>query len=171
MSFEWRFKWHNVANGSNMGRETIPGHWPTIEKALEPNTVRVWGTSNSPSAAERRWHHLDFERSISQTVYGICAQICRNLYGSEIWPMKKGHTSMLERTEMWRSRKIGLEVVEDDMKGLGLASADALNLHAWVGRLEGTCADPGLPGAPWNSSKDEWAIEWCVCVSGWTNIS
>ena len=39
---------------------------------------------------------------------------------------------------------VGLEVVKNDMKGLGLASADALDCCAWKWRI---CADPGLRGA------------------------
>ena len=47
--------------------------------------------------------HLDFQRSVAQTerytiVYGSCVRSM--MYGNETWPMKKGHESMLERTEI-----------------------------------------------------------------------
>ena len=44
-------------------------------------------------------------------IYGICVWSCR-MYGREIWPMKKEHESVLERTEMgcivplWERRKL-----------------------------------------------------------------
>jgi hypothetical protein len=39
-----------------------------------------------------------------------------------------------------------LEVVRNDMKGLGLARD--LNHHAWMRKISGDSTDPGLPGAP-----------------------
>ena len=46
--------------------------------------------------------HLDFQRSLfklKSKVYGSCVQSYM-MYGSETWPMKKWHESILERTEM-----------------------------------------------------------------------
>ena len=60
------------------------------------------------------------------------------------------------------------------MKGLGLASVDALDRHAWKRKtLWEIHADPGLSGAPWDSSQGEQAIKWRVCVISlpWLNWS
>ena len=46
-----------------------------------------------------------------------------------------------------RPSKIWLEVVKNDIKSVGLASADALDCRLGGGRLWGIHADPGLPGA------------------------
>ena len=61
-----------------------------------------------------------------------------------------------------RSRKTCLEVVKNDMKGLGLASADFLDRHAWRRK---TVRDTCLPRFLYDSSQDDWAIKWCVCVT------
>ena len=42
-----------------------------------------------------------------------------------------------------RPRETWMEGVRNDMKELGLASSDALNLRTWMRK----CADPGLRGA------------------------
>ena len=47
-----------------------------------------------------------------------------------------------------------LEVVRNDMKRLGQASA--LNHHAWMRKIAGDSTDPDLPGAPLGISP-EWA--------------
>ena len=61
-------------------------------------------------------------------------------------------------------RKIWLEGVKDHIKSLGQASADALDWYAWRRKIVEIHADPYLLGAPWDSSQDEWAFEWCGCV-------
>ena len=49
-----------------------------------------------------------------------------------------------------RPRKTWLEVVRNEMKELGLASASALNRHAWQRMI-----DPGLLGALMDSYQNE----------------
>ena len=44
------------------------------------------------------------------------------------------------------------KVVKNDMKGLGLASVDALD---WRMKIVGDTSDPGLPGAHWDFSQDK----------------
>ena len=55
-----------------------------------------------------------------------------------------------------------LKVVKNDMKGLGLARADALGRHIWKRRIVGIRVCLMLP---WDSSQDEQAVKWCMYSS------
>ena len=62
-----------------------------------------------------------------------------------------------------RPKKTWLEVIKNDMKGLCLASVDALDHHAMD---EEGCGGHELTQVclelPWDSSQDEWAVKWCA---------
>ena len=59
-----------------------------------------------------------------------------------------------EATPRGRPRNTWLEVVKNDMEGLGLVQM-LRTVIPGGGRLKGSYADPGLPGAPWDSSQVE----------------
>ena len=59
-----------------------------------------------------------------------------------------------------------LEVVRNDVKGIGLASADALDLSQLEeGRLWGMCVTQVAWSSPGILPRMSACVEWCVCVS------
>ena len=65
-----------------------------------------------------------------------------------------------------RQRKTWLEMVKNVMKGLGLASVDALNRHARMRKIvAGTCWSRFAWSSPGILPRMSRPIKWCVCLN------